>query len=230
MSFEHVPGNLDAVLSRIARAAERAGRSPSDVKLVAVSKTFPVAAIEAAFAAGQRAFGENRVQELAEKAPVAPEGVEWHLIGHLQTNKAAKAARLAHVIHSVDSERLLEKIAFTEVEAPRTILLEVNVSGEASKFGVSPDGAMALAEKAAAAGNVDLAGLMTMAPFGASERELRGLFSALRGLRGRMEEALGLRLPELSMGMSSDFEEAVMEGSTIVRVGTAIFGERVPKH
>jgi len=229
-SFKHVPENLRKVLALISRAAERSGRVASEVKLVAVSKTFPLAALEAAYAAGQRSFGENRVQELADKFENAPKDVEWHLIGHLQTNKASKAAKLADVIHSVDSPRVLEKIAgATEPGRERTILLEVNISGESTKYGVSPGATEELAERALANRNVKLGGLMTMAPFGISERELRGVFSSLRVLRDSLEVKLGITLPELSMGMSSDFEQAIQEGATMVRVGTAIFGTRTPR-
>ena len=174
-------------------------------------------------------FGENRVQELAEKAPVLPDDIQWHIIGHLQSNKAAKAAELAHWVHSVDSEKLLNKLQAGAEAANRTlnILLEVNWTGEESKSGIrGADEALRLAEMAVSCKNLNLRGLMTMAEFDATEARLRETFSGVRELRDRMERELGLTLPELSMGMSGDFREAILEGATIVRIGTAIFGRR----
>jgi len=224
-----VAENLAKVKASLEEAAVKAGRAPSSVKLLAVSKTFPAADVLDAYAAGQRLFGENRVQELEEKAPALPKDIEWHLIGHLQSNKAAKAVALAPWLHSIDSEKLLERVERLAAEsgAKPSLLLEVNVSGEESKFGAKGfDDAMRLAEKAAAAKAARFAGLMTMAPLDADESLRRRVFSGLRELRDRMEKELSVKLPELSMGMSLDFKEAVMEGSTIVRIGTAIFGGR----
>ena len=229
MEFDHVKTNLEKTLERISLAAGKAGRSPDEVVLVAVSKTFPFEAVEAAAAAGQRVFGENRVQELVSKVTAAAgRDFEWHLIGHLQTNKAAKAVHVADMIHSVDSSKLLARLAGIAAAAGATqkILFEVNVSGEASKFGLLSEEVAPLMEAAMAEGNLVPCGLMTMAPFGASELESRRIFAALRGIRDKLELDFGIKLPELSMGMSSDFESAILEGATLVRVGTAIFGER----
>lgn len=226
--FEYVKDQLESVREGIAKAAESAVRPPDSVKLVAVSKTFPKEAIDSAYAAGQRLFGENRVQELSRKNPVLPNDIEWHLIGHLQGNKASQALALADIIHAVDSEKLLGRLNRLAEGIPRKprILLEVNISGEESKFGAGADSAMKLAECAAKCENLEFKGLMTMAPFGAESRELREIFAATRELRDSMQSEFNITLPELSMGMSSDFREAIMEGATLVRIGTAIFGKR----
>ena len=197
--------NIAQIRAMIAEYSLASGRPADAVRLLAVSKTFPAADIaEARETAQQFMFGENRVQELAEKAPVLPDDIQWHIIGHLQSNKAAKAAELA-----------------------LKILLEINWTGEESKSGIrGTDEALRLAEKAASCKNLQLNGLMTMAEFDATEARLRETFSGVRELRNRMERELGLALPELSMGMSGDFREAILEGATIVRIGTAIFGRR----
>ena len=222
--------NIAQIRAMIAEYSLASGRPADAVRLLAVSKTFPAADIaEARETAQQFMFGENRVQELAEKAPVLPDDIQWHIIGHLQSNKAAKAAELAHWVHSVDSEKLLNKLQAGAEAANRTlkILLEINWTGEESKSGIrGTDEALRLAEKAAASKNLQLNGLMTMAEFDATEARLRETFSGVRELRNRMERELGLALPELSMGMSGDFREAILEGATIVRIGTAIFGRR----
>ena len=222
--------NLNMVRERIARAAELAGRQPSSVKLLAVSKTFPAEDVAEAIRCGQRDFGENRVQELEMKVPrfpAADDGPVWHLIGHLQTNKAAKAAALADWIHSVDSVRVLEKLDRSAGRDIR-ILLELNLSGEDAKTGLSGgyDALRPLVEAALTSEHLKLTGLMTMAALGADEKLARSTFASLRELRDRAEREYGIRLPELSMGMSADFEHAIREGSTIVRIGTAIFGGR----
>jgi pyridoxal phosphate enzyme (YggS family) len=175
-------------------------------------------------------FGENRVQELAEKVPLLPHDIEWHLIGHLQGNKVSKAVELAHLIHSVDSEKLLRRInrIAGDADKKQKILLEINISGEESKFGetADADAVASLVSLAVASKNIELMGFMTMAPFGADENELRRVFSSLRELRDDMEKEFDVSLPELSMGMSSDYEYAIAEGATIIRVGTSIFGKR----
>ncbi len=224
----HIPRQLADIKERIAAAAEAAGRSPEDVTLVAVSKTFPAADIQAAYEAGQTIFGENRIQELTEKVPALPADIQWHMIGHLQSNKAGKAVELADYIHSVDTVKLLNRLDrfADELNKSPKLLLEINVSGEASKFGVEDREIMELANAAAACENACVVGLMTMAPFGVSESELRAVFSGLRKLRDRLENETGMKLPELSMGMSGDFEAAIKEGATFVRVGSAIFGQR----
>ena len=225
-----IADNIMQIRAKIAEYAIASGRAADAVRLLAVSKTFPAADIaEARETASQFMFGENRVQELAEKAPVLPDDIQWHIIGHLQSNKAAKAAELAHWVHSVDSEKLLNKLQAGAEAANRTlnILLEVNWTGEESKSGIrSADEALRLAEKAMFCKNLNLRGLMTMAEFDATEARLRETFSGVRELRDRMERELGRTLPELSMGMSGDFREAILEGATIVRIGTAIFGRR----
>ena len=222
--------NLNAVRERIACAEEKSGRQPGSVRLLAVSKTFPAEDVAEAIRCGQRDFGENRVQELETKVPHFPQGDDgpvWHLIGHLQTNKAAKAAVLADWIHSVDSIRVLEKLD-RSAEHDIRILLELNLSGEEAKTGMSGgyDALRALVDAALKAKRLKLTGLMTMAALGADEKLARSTFASLRELRDRAEREYDIRLPELSMGMSADFEHAIREGSTIVRIGTAIFGGR----
>lgn len=219
--------NLQKVRERIAATALHYGRAPSEVTLLAVSKTFPAEAVSEALAAGQCKFGENRVQELSEKAPRLPDSCQWHLIGHLQQNKVRQALQYASVIQSVDSLSLLQRINRIAEEMNRTpeILLEVNISGEDSKFGIHPEAVEALLQ-ATQSGSARCTGLMTIAPLQASETELAAVFSGLRHLRDRMVSSTGLALPELSMGMSGDFEIAIAEGATIVRIGSAIFGHR----
>ena len=226
--FDYIPHQLEEVKLRISQAAEKAGRKPEDIKLVAVSKTFPVEAVKAAYKAGQRVFGENRVQELSSKVPELPQDIQWHLIGHLQGNKAGHAIKFSRMIESVDSEKLLLRIDRLAGEAGKkqAVLLEINISGEESKFGETADEAFQLAETALNAPNIQLAGFMTMAPWGAEECELRRTFAGLRQLRNFIEQEFDTKLPELSMGMSSDYEIAIAEGATMVRIGTAIFGKR----
>lgn len=222
--------NIAEIRSLIRDCAVESGRTPDSVRLLAVSKTFPAEDIVEAYgSAGQIMFGENRVQELALKAPVLPQELEWHIIGHLQSNKAAKAAELADWIHSVDSEKVLLKLQSGAATAGkiRNILLEYNWTGEASKAGLqSESDLLKLAETALTCPDLRLKGLMTMAEPGADEKRLRETFAGVRAVRDRMEQALGIALPELSMGMSGDFREAIREGATMVRIGTAIFGRR----
>ncbi len=223
--------NLERIRERIANAAERNGRASSDVRLLAVSKTFPAEDIVEAMKYGQTDFGENRVQELAAKTEffqsrglIPP---KWHLIGHIQTNKAGKAAELADCIHSVDSFRLYEKLA-RQVRKHVDILVELNMSREENKTGMT-GGYDALAEIVEAAMKSEflhLKGLMTMAECDAGEAAIRGTFAALREFRDRAEKEFSILLPELSMGMSNDFEYAIAEGATVVRVGSAVFGNR----
>ena len=222
ISPEHIAENVVRVRARIAAACDRAGRDPADVTLIAVSKTHPPEAIAAAYAAGILDFGENRVQEATPKVPAARAlGVEatWHLIGNLQRNKVAAALPLFDVIHSVDSLRLAEALNERSTAGAR-VLLEVNVSGETSKHGVSLEEAPDLAERIGHMRHIALLGLMTVAPIAAEPEDARPIFRRLRDLR----DALGLR--ELSMGMTGDFEVAIEEGATFVRVGRAIFGAR----
>ncbi len=227
--FSHIKPQLEEIKLRISQSALRAGRKPDEVKLVAVSKTFPVEAVIEAYNAGQRLFGENRVQEVVSKFSSLPSDIEWHLIGHLQSNKTVSAVKVSNMIHAVDSEDLIARINRIAGESGKKqkILLEINISKEESKFGLRDETAIfKCAECAFKSPNVELIGLMTMAPYGAPECELRRIFSELRELRNKIESSLSAKLPELSMGMSGDYEAAIAEGSTIVRVGTAIFGKR----
>lgn len=220
--------HLESVREQIAAAEIAAGRSAGSVRLLAVSKTFPAEDVAEAFACGQTCFGENRVQELASKVPALPGTIEWHLIGSLQSNKAAKAAALARWIHSVDSEKLVRKISAAADALNKTvnILFEVN-SGEENKTGFrSPDDLRASLEAALALPGIRVRGLMTMAPLGSDEATLHRVFASLRAQRDALEQEFNMKLPELSMGMSGDFREAIAEGATIVRIGTAIFGGR----
>ena len=228
MSSATIGQRLAATRARVAEAAASGGRAPDSVRVVAVSKTVEAPAIREAYGSGQRAFGENRVQELARKAGILPGDCEWHLIGHLQGNKARLAVQSADWIHSVDSVDLLcrlDRIAGEEGRRPR-VLLQVNVTGEASKSGLALPEVPLAVESAVGCAHLDCRGLMTMAEFAAEETALRAAFAALRDLRDRMAERFGVALPELSMGMSGDFEAAIAEGATMVRIGTAIFGAR----
>lgn len=219
---------LQAVQQEITQAAIAADRAPESVKLVAVSKTFPATDIVTAYGAEQRLFGENRVQELEEKYTALADDIEWHFIGHLQSNKVTKAVACADYIHAVDSVKLLERIDRLAGELKRRpkILLEINISGEQSKFGTTTIAAMELATVAVKCVNLDFVGLMTMAPYGAADAELHHVFSSLRQLRDNISTHFSIELPELSMGMSADYKIAIAEGATLVRVGTAIFGKR----
>ena len=220
--------NLARVKENIACAEDRYGRQKNSVRLLAVSKTFPASDIAEALACGQLEFGENRVQELAEKVPqfTGTPAPVWHLIGHLQSNKAAKAATLATWIHSVNSVKLIEKLQASGEKL--NILLELNLSGEDSKTGLTGgyDALRMLLDAALPAGNLNVRGLMTMAAFDAPEAEIRKTFATLREFRDKAEKEYSISMPELSMGMSGDYEYAIAEGSTIVRIGTAIFGGR----
>jgi pyridoxal phosphate enzyme (YggS family) len=219
-----VAENLQAVRERVAAACQRAGRSPDDIAVVAVSKTFPATLVAEACRAGLTDIGENRVQEAAGKIPQVEalgSRPRWHLVGHLQTNKVKTALGLFDIIHSVDSLRLAEAIS-RQVETPAPVLLEVNVGGEAGKFGFTPGEAGRAVEQMARLPGLSVQGLMTVAPLSADPEEVRPVFRELRHLR----DALGLR--HLSMGMTDDFEVAIEEGATMVRIGRAIFGPREP--
>lgn len=220
---------LREVTERIEAAATRSGRDVSDVRLVAVTKSFPADVAAAAFRAGAHDLGENRAQELREKAIAVPEPVRWHFIGHLQTNKTRHVVGLAVLIHSVDRFGLAEEVArrARSRNESQDVLIEVNVSGEPTKHGVEPARALRLAEKVAALDGVRVRGLMTMAPFGEDPEGSRPYFSDLRELAERVREVV-TDATELSMGMTRDFEVAIEEGATLVRVGEAIFGPRQP--
>ena len=226
--MSRIADNLELVRGRMAAACARAGRAPDAVRLLAVSKTYGPEAVRAAAAAGQRMFGENRVQEAAVKIPECPGNLEWHLVGHLQSNKAAAAARLFDWVHSVDSEKLLAALDRHAAEAGRTlqVLVQVNVSGEGSKSGLAPEGTPAVLALADRLRNVQVRGLMTIPPLAEEPEKSRPFFRRLREWRDRWAAELGLELPELSMGMTHDLEVAIEEGATCVRVGTGIFGAR----
>jgi pyridoxal phosphate enzyme (YggS family) len=221
-----------AVRERIARAAARAGRPPGEITLIAVSKTFPAAAVREAFAAGLRDFGENKVQEAEEKAPaladLAAAGLRWHLVGHLQSNKARKAAFLFDLIHSLDDPALgprLEKAAAQKGRA-LPVLVQVDLAGEASKFGLGEDRLFPALDALRGLKSVRVEGLMILPPYEEDPEKSRPFFRRLRELRDEAVARNLLQGSHLSMGMSHDLEAAVEEGATLVRVGTAIFGER----
>ncbi len=224
-----VAERLREVRERIGRAALRSGRRPGEVTLVAVAKTFPPAAVAEAAGAGQVNFGENRVQEAARKIPLSPAGLVWHLVGHLQGNKVKAAAGLFPWIHAVDSLDLARALdaGLASLGRRANVLVEVKLSPEESKYGVPPGEARALVERMRPLAALDARGLMTMPPLDPEPEAARPFFRALAALRAEMARDLGLPLfDQLSMGMSGDFEVAVEEGATLVRVGTAIFGER----
>jgi pyridoxal phosphate enzyme (YggS family) len=226
--------NVAVVHERIARAVKRAGRRTEDIALMAVSKTNPPENIRAAYDAGLRLFGENRVQEFAGKAEALRDlhDAEWHMIGHLQTNKAARTAELFHAVDSVDSLKLAEKLdaAARNLGRKLNVLVEINVGGETAKSGVAPD-SQDLEELLSAAPRLEalrFRGLMTVPPFADDPERARPYFRKLRELRDTIaaRNLSAVSMDQLSMGMSHDFETAIEEGSTCVRVGTAIFGER----
>lgn len=220
-----IPENLQRIESRIADACARSGRRREEIALVAISKTFPASAVEEAIAAGVTDVGENRVQELRKKVDEVRASVRWHLVGHLQSNKAKEAARISTMIQSIDSRSLAEKIAHA-AEKPIEVLVQVNIGAEEQKSGVAPEEALQLAEEIVTIDGLDLRGLMTIPPI-ATPDETRTYFQKMRRLREQLEARVGAaHAGVLSMGMSDDFEIAIEEGSTMIRVGRAIFGER----
>jgi pyridoxal phosphate enzyme (YggS family) len=237
MSESLIPNNLAWIRERIALAAARAGRRAEEITLVAVSKTFPATAIREAYEAGVRHFGENRIQEWEEKrAAVSDLAATWHLVGHLQSNKAARAERLFHAVDSVDDFALAQRLdrARAEQSAADTrklrVLIEVRLAAEETKSGVMEAELPALAENIMTLTRLELAGLMSVPPFFEDAEKARPYFRNLRMLRDDLEKRLGRGLPVLSMGMSHDFETAIEEGATEVRVGTALFGARPKWH
>lgn len=229
--YHHIPQRLARVRERIADAASRASRSPADVRLIAVSKTNPLDAIRAAADAGQQDFGENKVQEALQKIALSTDTrLRWHLIGHLQSNKAKKAAGAAHAIHAIDSVDLLKKVDQAAEAAGRTIqvLVQVDLALEDTKFGAPEADLPGIFQEAATCRAALMAGLMLLPPLAENPEDARPWFVRLRGVRDRLRDAgvPGEHLRELSMGMSHDFDVAIEEGATMVRVGTAIFGER----
>ncbi len=229
-----IAGRVAAVRERIARAAARAGRRAEDVTLVAVSKTFPAPVMREAFAAGIADFGENKVQEAEEKmqalADLAARGLRWHLVGHLQSNKARKAGALFDLIHALDGADLGRRLNSVGAERGKVVhaLLQVDLAGEETKFGVPESELLPTLEALQGLDSIRLDGLMVLPPYTEDPEKSRPYFRRLRSLRDRAKAAGLLRGWELSMGMSHDFEAAVEEGATLVRVGTAIFGTRPP--
>ncbi|MGI8955548.1 MAG: YggS family pyridoxal phosphate-dependent enzyme [Chthoniobacterales bacterium] len=226
--MEEIAANLGRVLGQISDAAQKSSRAADKIELVAVSKTHPAEKVQAAFEAGQSLFGENRVQEARAKIPLLPSRLRWHFIGHLQKNKIRHALPLFEMFHGIDSLALaqdIQRIADEDGMQPR-ILLEVNVAGEASKHGFTPEGVHRDLEAVLSLGRLTVEGLMTIPPLAPEAEASRRYFVALRKLRDQLEADFGISLPRLSMGMSGDYAIAIEEGATLVRVGTAIFGER----
>jgi PLP dependent protein len=233
VALEHIAENLQIVRARMDAAARRANRDPGEVALIAVSKTFGADHVRAAWAAGQRDFGENKVQEALQKiGETADIPIQWHLIGHLQSNKARKAAGPFACIHSVDSIELLQRLdaGATDAGAAPEVLVQVDLAGEATKFGAPSDAARHVVDAALGCRAVRLRGLMLLPPWSDDPELARPWFRQLRALQ---QEWIASGIPgdalrHLSMGMSHDFEAAIEEGATMVRVGTAIFGKRTP--
>jgi len=231
---DKIDARFERVRARVADSASRVGRPPESVTLVAVTKLVPLELIRDAIALGHRVFGENRVQEalpkIDELSSVAPD-IRWHLVGHLQTNKAKLAAERFAMVESVDSVRLASRLDARAASLSRRlpVLLEVNVAGEPSKWGFCPHEVGAAVTEISQLPHLEIRGLMTVAPLGRHAEDVRWAFRALRQLRDDLRERIpSLQLPELSMGMSHDFEVAIEEGATIVRIGRALFGERLP--
>ena len=229
---DSIADKVRSIRERIERAAQRAGRSVDEITLMAVTKTVQPLQIREAYQAGIRVFGENQVQEFAAKAPALQDlaGAEWHLIGHLQSNKSRQAAELFAAIDSLDSLRLARRLSSASNDLGKTLktLVEINIGEEASKRGFPPESGELeeLLKQSAELGHVEICGLMTIPPFTEDPEGARPYFRRLRELRDQLAKSSGLVLPVLSMGMSHDFEVAIEAGSTCVRIGTAIFGER----
>ena len=220
--------NLDSIQRRIAAACERAGRNPATVSLLAVSKGQPPETVRAAADLGLALFGENKVQEARAKIPLCPGKLRWQMIGHLQSNKCRDAVELFEAIQSVDSLPLAVEINRRANQAAKVmpVLLEVNVAGESSKSGYRPDRLLTELEQINALPRIEIHGLMAIAPWASNLEGARPVFRGLRDLKARCEQILGAPLPDLSMGMSGDFEVAIEEGATMVRIGSALFGPR----
>jgi len=226
-----LPDNLISIQQRIRAACERAGREAASVTLLAVSKTHPPETIQTAVNCGLLHFGENKIQEAKAKIPLCPGKARWQFIGHLQSNKVRDAVELFEMIQGVDSLGLAREISKRAEQAAKTvpILLEVNVAGEASKFGYQPARLLAELTELNALPKIEIHGLMAIPPFSPLPEKSRPYFQRLRELKIESEKILGFPLPHLSMGMSGDFEVAIEEGATIVRIGTALFGERLSR-
>ncbi len=220
--------NYNRLLGEIHEIASSCGRNRDDISLIAVSKTFDESVVQAAIDAGIRLFGENKVQEAKTKIPGLKGDFIFHMIGHLQSNKAREAVRMFEMIHSIDSIGTAVKVdgEATAIGKKQKVLIQVNASGEESKSGIPPAAAIELARQITGLRNLDLRGLMSMAPFTDDRERIRSSFRKTREVLGRINEELGLGLRELSMGMSSDYGIAVEEGATLVRIGSAIFGHR----
>lgn len=220
--------NFTAIHQRIRAACERAGRAPESVTLIAVSKGQPPEVVNEAAALGQVIFGENKVQEAKAKIPLCAGRLRWHMIGHLQSNKCREAVTLFEMVHGVDSLPLAQELQKQAEKLSRTlpVLLEVNLAGEASKFGYKPEQMLADLPQINALNRLEIHGLMTLAPWSPNPERARPVFRAAREWKERCEETLGAPLPHLSMGMTGDFEVAIEEGATLVRIGSALFGER----
>lgn len=228
---ESIAQRLIQIRERIEKACQRAGRTFGKVKILAASKAQTPESIREAANCGLVVFGENRIQEARQKIPLCPAQIEWHFIGHLQTNKVRDAVRLFQIIHSVDSQKLLAAIDAAGELTGRTmpVFLEINISGEGSKFGLDPDSVLETLEYANSLKRVEVAGLMTIPPAAQNPEDARPFFRKLRLNRDKWREQSGYALNELSMGMSHDFEVAVEEGATWVRLGTVLFGLRESK-
>ena len=227
-----IADNLGHVREQIASAAEKSGRSADDIQLVAISKTHPAEKVREASEAGQTLFGESRVQEARAKIPDLASNLRWHFVGHLQKNKVRQALPLFEMIHSVDSLALaqdINRVAQEEGLHPR-VLLEVNVAGEGSKFGFTPEQLREQMETLLAMQRLSIEGLMCIPPVTVESEDSRKFFVQLRELRDSLDNEFNMKLPQLSMGMTKDFPIGIEEGATLVRVGTAIFGERQKKH
>jgi pyridoxal phosphate enzyme (YggS family) len=220
--------NLQRVNERIAQACARAGRDRSSVRILAVTKTHPPEVVKQAADLGLTLFGENKVQEAKAKIPLCPGRLHWHMIGHLQTNKCRDAVELFEMVQGVDSLKLAEELDKRAEQSSKTlqILLEVNIVGEGSKFGYKPEHLLAELNTINALPRLEMHGLMSIPPWTPLPERVRPVFRRLRELKTECEQRLGAPLPELSMGMSGDFEVAIEEGATMVRIGTALFGER----
>lgn len=228
--MDYIRENIKAVRERIAQAAQRSGRRADEVTLIAVTKNFDISCVDAAIDCGVMDMGENRVQEMLTKIDTAKASVNWHMIGHLQTNKVKYIIDKVKMIHSVESSRLLAEIdnQAKKHEIVSDVLFEVNISGEESKFGINPSVTYEMVELAQSLANIRLKGLMTVAPYTDHPEENRVYFEGIRKLfeEIRAQQSGNIDMQYLSMGMSGDFEEAILEGSNMVRVGSAIFGKR----
>jgi PLP dependent protein len=220
--------SIKSVQARVAAACARAGRDPGSVTLVAVTKGQPPEVVAEASRCGLTLFGENKVQEAKAKIPLCSNRLHWHMIGHLQTNKCRDAASLFEMVQSVDSLHVAEELNKRAGQLSRTlpVLLEINVAGEASKFGYPPDRMLSELNELNAFPRLEIHGLMAIPPWAPNPEKLRPLFRFLRDLKAQSEQKLGAPIPHLSMGMSGDFEVAIEEGATMIRIGTALFGER----